>query len=140
MLPWRKENCMKGLKLRFFIINGALLACSVLISLFYLYVKKNGITAFDCSFMRAFGFPCPSCGATRAVLALLTLHIFDAIKLSPAVFICALLLLFYDTLAILAMIRRRPEIERYFSVKLLIIVPFAFLVPYAIRIICFFLV
>ena len=130
---------MKKLIVRFLIINGTLFACSVFLSLFYLFVKENGITAFDCAFLRAFGFPCPSCGATRAVLSLLTLRFVDALRLSPAVCICAVLLLFYDALALIAMIRRRPEIEHIFSPKLLIVIPFAFLIPFAIKAILFFL-
>ena len=124
---------MKKLYIRFLLINGILLILSVLLSLFYLFVKSHGITAFDCAFLRAFGFPCPSCGATRAVLALLTLRFLDAMHLSPGVCVCFFLLVLYDVLAVLAMLRRRPELERCFSPKLLILVPLTFLISFVAR-------
>ena len=130
---------MKKLYMRFFLINIVLLFLAVGFSLFYLFVKNRGITAFDCSFLRVFGFPCPTCGATRAVLAILTFHFLDAVLLSPGVCVCVFLLLLYDVLAVIAMLRRRPEIERAFSPKLLLLVPFSFLVPFLIKTVLHFL-
>ena len=130
---------MKRTALRFAIINGVLLVCAVAISLFYLFVKEHGITAFDCAFMRVFGFSCPGCGATRAVLALLTLRFSDALMLSPGVSICVFLLLLYDLLAVCSLILRRPSIERAFPPKLLFLIPVCFLVPFVFRLLSYFL-
>lgn len=38
---------------------------------------------FVCRFRQATGLPCPSCGSTRAMLALLRLDVPSALKLSP---------------------------------------------------------
>ena len=124
---------MKQLAKRFLWINGVLFLSAVFLSLFYLFVKSRGITAFDCAFMRVFHIPCPSCGATRAVLALLTLRLWDAITLSPGVCVSAFLLLLYDVICVIAFVRRRPELECVFSPNLLILVPVSFLLTFVIR-------
>ena len=129
---------MKKLVKRVFLINGTLLICAVALSLFFLFVKSHGITAFDCAFLRVFGVPCPSCGATRAVLALLTLHVFEAFTLSPGVCVSVFLLLVYDVICLIALVQRRPELERAFSPNLLILIPVTFLLTFLIRL-CFLL-
>lgn len=51
-------------------------------------------TGFDlptCLFKRATGWPCPTCGSTRAMVSLLHGHIGDAIALNPLMVLLVLL-------------------------------------------------
>ena len=49
----------------------------------YLIMWKTGIT---CVFLHFLGVPCPGCGMTRALLAILRLDFVAAIKYNPLIF------------------------------------------------------
>jgi hypothetical protein len=80
---------------------------------------QTGINA--CLFKAATGLPCPSCGSTRSVLALMQLHFGDALYANPFGYIIALAIILlpvwvgYDLA-----VRRRTLYDFYLACELTI--------------------
>ncbi len=55
-----------------------------------------------CAFHAATGLPCPTCGATRAVVALLDGKVWEAWKLNPLVFASISAICVFDAYAVIA--------------------------------------
>ena len=77
MCPVRKDNLIKykNILLLLLIVVYFLVA--------YALMNKYKIT---CVFLEVFGVPCPGCGMTRALLSLLTLDFYNAVKYNVVVF------------------------------------------------------
>ncbi|MEO5717041.1 MAG: DUF2752 domain-containing protein, partial [Chthoniobacterales bacterium] len=62
----------------------------------------------QCVFHRLTGFPCPTCGATRAAFQFLHGHFADSFFLNPLAFLSFGGLLFFDLYALAALMTRAP--------------------------------
>ncbi len=69
---------------------AALLLWTVLAGVFVL-LKPAGNDVTPCMFRNATGLPCPTCGSTRAALAVADGRLLDAVALNPLVTVAAVL-------------------------------------------------
>ena len=65
--------------------------------LYLLFVLIMDLNGFGCIFRTLFGFPCPGCGMTRALSAILKGKIGEAIVCHPMIFSLPVLFLYYWT-------------------------------------------
>jgi hypothetical protein len=66
------------------------IAWVALVTVFVL-IKPAGSEATLCLFRNATGLPCPTCGSTRAVLAVVDGRLLDAVLLNPLMFVATVI-------------------------------------------------
>lgn len=80
-----------------------------LVSLWLLPLEPLSRYVAGCSFHALTGLPCLTCGATRAVLALVALDLPLALRMNPALTLCILAGIAYTPVALWLWIARRPR-------------------------------
>lgn len=95
---------------------------SIILLLIY-YIASNHFFGYFCPSQVIIGLPCPACGMTRALIALLTLNVEKAFYYHPMIFFVAPLLAVYFYYKI-----RKPEkVKKLFYPALIIILLSVFL-------------
>jgi hypothetical protein len=75
----------------------------------------GGLPLPPCAFRAITGLPCPTCGATHCVLALLHGHVAEAIAWNPLVFAGLVLLVLANVYAIAILAGKLPRLRFSFS-------------------------
>ena len=78
-------------------LRGAFLAAALISAIFITgilarFFLENGLS-WRCPSMVLLGLPCPGCGTTRALAALVQLHFVEALRLNPLLVIAIVLVL-----------------------------------------------
>ena len=84
----------------FLIVNGVFALSAIIFVAVSFILKQSGMD--KCAFFEAFHLYCPGCGGTRSFFALLRLDIISAVKYNVAVPIAAILYIYYDIRAFVA--------------------------------------
>ncbi len=93
----------------FGVINGLILLAAPLYVIYTEWFVRLFPALFtECACLRFFYLYCPGCGGTRAVGALLRGDVADSFLLNPLVPIAAVLFIYYDIRAALAICRKDP--------------------------------
>lgn len=100
--------------LRDFIIINATSGGAVLIMFVIMLFQHYGILpSFPCAVHELFHVYCPGCGGTRALFELLHGNIISSLYYNPAVFLGMLLILYYETGAIITIIKNNGKCYYY---------------------------
>ncbi|MCL2521777.1 MAG: DUF2752 domain-containing protein [Erysipelotrichales bacterium] len=84
----------------------------LMILAFYLnFVPGNNIRLWGCPFYNVTGFSCPGCGATRAVIAILTFRFIEAMQYNFAFFILFFVITFIYIFNIYRRIRFKQSLN-----------------------------
>lgn len=67
-----------------------------------------------CLFRQMWGVPCPACGSTHALVALLQGHVAEALQLNPLAVVLAVLLAVVPVWLMADAVRRRPSLYALF--------------------------
>ncbi len=124
-----KDTLKKNLKI-LIILNGSLLLSAVAYLIFFLATDKVGI---PCIIKEGFGFYCPSCGGSRALLALFRLDIYTSFIYYPPLIISALVILDYDIRLVITLIKRRSKYADNFKFYSFLIIPISVIVWFILR-------
>lgn len=103
------------------ILNFSLLAFAIAFKLIF----DNGSEASPCYIYNEFGLPCPTCGGSRAVYALLGMDILSAFLYYPPLFYGIFLILHLDVLCICHIIKgggKSPSLPKWEIIALPIVI------------------
>ncbi len=62
----------------------------------FVFVKLGIIPPMKCQFKEFTGYPCPTCGTTRLVLAVYNFHFFSAFKYNPFIFVSGVMVFLWS--------------------------------------------
>lgn len=100
--------------LRDFIIINVAAGGAILVMLIVLLLQRYDILpSFPCAFHELFQIYCPGCGGTRALFELSQGYILKSLYCNPAVFLGAVLILYYEIGAIVTIIKNNGKCYYY---------------------------
>ncbi len=122
-----QEDYYKRLKSDFIIVNIVAGAAVLLISAVIMLQRYGIMVGIPCGMHEILHIYCPGCGGTRAFFALMHGDVFQSIYYNPAVFLGALLVLYYESTVFLTLVKKNGKIYFYRKTGLVYAFLFIFL-------------
>ena len=113
----------KKLTLKLLFFDGLLLFVTCIYAALFVLSKEADLHIFDCSFLKVFGFPCPGCGGSRAVLSLIYLRPVASFFYNPTVIFSLILIVIHNLLALLSIFKNDDKYISKFKLEYYILIP-----------------
>lgn len=123
----------KRLTLRLLLFDGGLLLITLAYAVAFTLSKQMQLHIFDCSFLLAFGFPCPGCGGSRAVVSLLKLRPIASFFYNPTVLFALILIIVHNALCVITIVKNDVVYLKKFKLEYYILVPVILIFNFILR-------
>ncbi|MBQ1260596.1 MAG: DUF2752 domain-containing protein [Clostridia bacterium] len=123
----------KSLTVKLLIFDGSLVLITLAYAIAFTLSKQMQLHIFDCSFLLAFGFPCPGCGGSRAVLSLLKLRLVASFFYNPTVLCALILIVIHNVFCVLSIAKNDAVYFKKFKLEYYILVPVILIFNFVLR-------
>lgn len=119
----------------FFLFSNILILA---IAVFYNIISAHYSSFFACRFFEIFSFPCPGCGGTRALAALLRFNVVKSFLLYPPILISCFVIIHFDFNVLRFVFNKKQTAFKKIPVFEILLIPFSIIISYLVKLVCFF--